>query len=211
MIHLSGTIVLVVAATKPPENVQNASSVFGVTWYVGDSESNTSYLFPWKLQIQILGYKGLSLNVVTTINQFMWMSWSRCNSFCGVIAVCDRPEHSLSFMLFLLQLECIAHPSLCLHLLFSLHKCSSINEFQRVHFFPHGVTQFHTFALYALPCQRSFCWTAGLLPSVTLQQNVIEYWWECSASTVVLPISASDIVGQQNKIGGITSQVAIVC
>ena len=31
-------------------------------------------------------------------------------------------------------------------------------------------------------------------PSVTWQQNVMEYWWEGSASTLTLPTSASDII-----------------
>ena len=40
---------------------------------------------------------------------------------------------------------------------------------------------------------------APLLPSVTQQQNRMEYWWECSASSAVTPTSTSDVVGQQNK------------
>ena len=31
-----------------------------------------------------------------------------------------------------------------------------------------------------------------------------EHWWEGSASTAIPPISTSDIVGQHNKVGGIT-------
>ena len=42
-----------------------------------------------------------------------------------------------------------------------------------------------------------------LLPSVTQQQHVMEYWWEGSASTAIPPTSASDAVGQHNKIEGI--------
>ena len=41
-------------------------------------------------------------------------------------------------------------------------------------------------------------------PSVTRQQNLMEYWWEGSASTAMQPTSASDTVGQHNKMGGIT-------
>ena len=53
--------------------------------YVGHSESDASYLFPWKLQQipeaqehhfieQILSYKTLFFNTVTTICQVAWMS-----------------------------------------------------------------------------------------------------------------------------------------
>ena len=55
-----------------------------------------------------------------------------------------------------------------------------------------------------------FCQTARLLPSVTQQQNVKEYWWEGSFYTVIPPTSASDIVGQDHKIGGITFGTALV-
>lgn len=52
--------------------------------------------------------------------------------------------------------------------------------------------------------------TAPLLPSVTRQQNVVDYWRESSTSTAIPPLSASDIVGQRNTIGGITFGAANV-
>lgn len=52
--------------------------------------------------------------------------------------------------------------------------------------------------------------TAPLLPSVTRQQNVVDYWRESSTSTAIPPPSASDIVGQRNTIGGITFGAANV-
>jgi len=36
----------------------------------------------------------------------------------------------------------------------------------------------------------------------------MEYWWECSASTAITPSSASDVMGQYPKTGGITSGAA---
>ena len=48
-----------------------------------------------------------------------------------------------------------------------------------------------------------FCLTGPLLPSVTWQQNVMEYWWEGPASTAFPPTSASDAVGYYNKTGGV--------
>jgi len=50
----------------------------------------------------------------------------------------------------------------------------------------------------------TFCQTAPLLPSIPQQQNVTGYWWEGSIFTAVPPTSASDIMSQHNKIGGIT-------
>ena len=44
-----------------------------------------------------------------------------------------------------------------------------------------------------------FCQTAPLLPSVTWQQNVTEYWQEGSASTTIPPPSVH-VMGQHNEI-----------
>jgi len=49
-----------------------------------------------------------------------------------------------------------------------------------------------------------FCQTAPLLPSVTQQQNAMEYWWEDSTSIAIPPTSTSDVVVQHNKTGDIT-------
>jgi len=68
----------------------------------------------------------------------------------------------------------------------------------------------HPFALYTLPCLTPLCQNAPLLPSVTRQKNVIGYWWEGSVSTVIPPTSASDIMGQHNKTGGITFGAALI-
>jgi len=38
----------------------------------------------------------------------------------------------------------------------------------------------------------------------------MEYWWEGSISTAIPPTSTSDIVGQQNRIGGITFKAALL-
>ena len=54
-----------------------------------------------------------------------------------------------------------------------------------------------------------FCQTVPLLPSVTQQQDVTEYWWEGSVSTAIPPTSTSDIMGQHNKLGGIFSRAAL--
>ena len=58
--------------------------------------------------------------------------------------------------------------------------------------------------------QMPFCQTAPLLPSVTEQQNAVEYWWEGSTSTAIPPISASGFVGQHNEIGDFTFTTVLI-
>ena len=101
--------------------------------------------------------------------------------------------------------------SLYSHPLFGIQKCSaSVEEHQQVLFFPHGGIKWHHFGSYALSCQTLFYQSAPLLPSVTWQQHVMKYRWEGSTSTAIPPTSASDAVGQ-HKIGGISSESALVC
>ena len=86
-----------------------------------------------------------------------------------------------------------------------IHCLASINIQQAsmndngCHLFPHGGINLHTLASYMLPCQTPFPQTAPLQPSVMQQQHVMEYWWESSASTAILPTSNLDIVSQHNK------------
>ena len=68
----------------------------------------------------------------------------------------------------------------------------------------------HTFASSTLSCQTPFCQSAPLLPSVTWQHHVTEYWREGSTSTAVPPTSASDAVGQHLKIGDITFRALLL-
>lgn len=100
--------------------------------------------------------------------------------------------------------------SLCWHPRSGLHKCSaSSDECQGVPFVTHG-GRLHTFASYALPCQMPFCQSAPLPPSVTRQQNWMECWQEGSSSTATQPTSASDVMDQHNKIGGIAFGAALI-
>jgi hypothetical protein len=62
--------------------------------------------------------------------------------------------------------------------------------------------QLHTFASYTLP-QMPFCQTVPLVSFIAWQENLTEYWWEGATSTAISPTSASDVMGQHNKIGGI--------
>jgi len=68
-----------------------------------------------------------------------------------------------------------------------------------------------SFSSYIRPRQTPFCQTAPLLPSVTQQQNVMEYWGEDSASTAMPPTSAFDVMTQHHKIGVITFGAALIC
>jgi len=52
--------------------------------------------------------------------------------------------------------------------------------------------------------------TAPLLPAVTRQHSVMEYGWEGSAFITITTTSTSDIMGQHNKIGGITLGASFV-
>ena len=63
---------------------------------------------------------------------------------------------------------------------------------------------------HRIPFQTPFSQTAPLLPSVAQQQNVMEYCQESSVSTAIPPISTSDIMGQHNKIEGITFRAALI-
>ena len=77
-------------------------------------------------------------------------------------------------------------------------------------FLLHWGIQWHSFSSYALPCQTSNCQTAFLLPSVSWQPNVVDYWPGRLTSTAIPPPSASDIVGQHSKIGSSTLGVAFL-
>ena len=59
-------------------------------------------------------------------------------------------------------------------------------------------------------CRMPFRHVAPLLPSVTWQQRVMEYWWEGSASTAVPVTPNSDIISQHNKTGGIAVGAALM-
>ena len=48
-----------------------------------------------------------------------------------------------------------------------------------------------------------FCQTASLLPSVTQEQHVMEYWWEGLISIAIPPTAISEVIDQHSKLGGI--------
>ena len=171
------------------------------------------YLFQWRqqriqtaqwyyLMEQILSYQKPSFSTVaescgwTDQDNPCFVVWQLCMAVWNTACISHCCHHCWNTP---------PSPSLCSHLLFGLHKCSaSIDECQWVPFFLHEGMQWHNFAPSTLPCQTSFCQTTPLLPSVTEQQHGMGYWWEGSASTATSPTSASDVMGQHNKIRGIT-------
>ena len=95
----------------------------------------------------------------------------------------------------------------CSHPLFSrnVHKCQWMSV--GTIFFLHGGIQFTSSALLS---QMLFCQSAPLLPSVTWQQHVMEYCWDGSTSTAAPPTTASSVVCQYNKIGGIVFRASFI-
>jgi hypothetical protein len=122
-------------------------------------------------------------------------------------AVQGRPERGLSHHCH----HCWEAPptaSLCSHPLFSLRKLSaSVVECQWVQFFSawrNSVTNLCTSMTYAILSDYS---SAVICRMTTI---LIDYWREGSTSTVIPPISASNVMGQHNKIGCITFGAPLV-
>ena len=89
------------------------------------------------------------------------------------------------------------------HCLVSINIQQMLMNVSECKFFHMEGFKLQPFASYSLSHQTSFCQNAPLLPSVTQQQKVMKYWWECSTSTAIPPTPASDVVGQHNRIGDI--------
>ena len=68
----------------------------------------------------------------------------------------------------------------------------------------------HLYLITHSPIRRYSVKSAPLLPSVTWQQHVMEYWWEVSTSTAIPPPSAFDIEGQHHKAEGTTFRAALI-
>jgi len=133
-------------------------------------------------------------NTIYQHSLFVWMNRPRCSSFCCVTVVHGCPECGLSSTWYLPLVKCTTH---CLTVLTSTFwsPSASISACHWVTLYLHGGIQFQTFTSYTLSRQVPFCQSAPLLPSVTWQPHIMEYWWESSTPTAVSPTSASDIVG----------------
>jgi len=132
----------------------------------------------------------------------------RHSLFCGVTAVLGCLEHGLSFMSPSPLLKCTTHHLTVLHPLFGLYKQSaSIGECQWVHFFPHGGIRFHPFASYELPCQIR---SVRLPLCCHLSHSYNMSWHTGGKVQPLLPFYQHDIMGQHNRMEGITFRAAHV-
>lgn len=121
-------------------------------------------------------------------------------SFCGVTAAHGHPEHARP------SRGCHHHSwnalhtaLLCSHPLVGLRKHSaSIRECQWVLFFS-CVAEFSDAPSFRLHFQ-----VMHFSDRPPQQQNTAENWWEGTASTATPPRCTSDVVGQQNNVGGVT-------
>ena len=142
------------------------------------------------LREQILSYKALFFNIVTTIS-YAFSPVMKRSLHSALLKICTRGGDPLS----LLPLPHHAH----IHCLLTINIQQALINGSGCHFLLHGGIQRHAFALHAFPYQTPLCQTTSLLPSVTQQQNVTEYQQEGSASTTIPPACASDIMGQHSK------------
>ena len=125
---------------------------------------------------------------LVVICQFVQMSWSRSYSFPRVTAVHGHPEHTLYLMSLSPQLKCTTTPH-CAHMYQPPPHCAHIQclvfiNIQQASRNVSGCHFFHIEEFSDTPLlQRHFhfrwhfvIWNAPVLPSVTWQQNVTEYW-----------------------------------
>jgi len=141
-------------------------------------------------------------NLLIHVDEFRSVTSVRSHLECGLSSVSLSPLLKRTTYHFTVLTSTVGSPgTFC-------KCCISVSAI----FFPHGGIQFHAIVLSALPCVTvtPLCHSAPLQPSVTQQQNGVEYGWEGSTSTVIPPTSISDVVDQRNKTGGITFGAALV-
>jgi len=93
------------------------------------------------------------------------------------------------------------------HPLFDFHKCSAtVNECQWAQFFLHGGNRLCTFASMS-DANLSDCPSSAICQMAARHNGTFVGMFSLYCHT---PTSASDIVSQRNKIGGITFRTALV-
>ena len=99
----------------------------------------------------------------------------------------------------------------CIHCLVFTNVQQASTNVNGCHFFLLRRIQWHPPLLHMhFHGRHHSAWSPPLLPSVAWQQNVTEYSWEGSTFTAVTPTFISDVMGQYNKVGGITFRAALV-
>ena len=137
--------------------------------------------------------------MVTAINWFAWMSWSRCSPFHGVPAVHGHIEHGLYSAAVSVPLKHTTHSLTVLTAtvwspeMFSKHQWMSVCAI-----FSTKRNSVLEFCLIHTTMSEA---SAPLLPSVSWQQNITGYWQEGSTCAAIPAMSTSDVTGQENEIG----------
>ena len=128
-----------------------------VSIYVSYSESNASYLFPWKQQ----RYKEHNNTIWQSKFSAVKHSFSTVTiiSYAFSVAVNNRLHVALIKIYMTIQnIADATAETLCQNPLLGPHKCSaSGDKCQLVSFCPCQGIQWHAFPLYALACQKPFC------------------------------------------------------
>ena len=155
---------------------------------------------------QILSYKTWFFNTVLTIN-YAFSPMINNSLFVVLITLFQQSWSTISAAI----TEMHHPPPHCVQ----THCLVSRNIQQELRMsigvvFLHGGIWWHTFASHTLPYQAPFCQTVLLLPSVTWQQHMTEYWWEGAKPTAIPQTSSSNFMDQHKKIQGITSKATLI-
>ena len=182
--------------------------------YICSSKSNASYLFPWKTidtksRTTLLNRANSQLwnPIFSTQSQSFadlrrwadwgalhFVMWQLCMAVWNMVCLSYRCNH------------CWNAPtaSLCIQCLVCINFWQESVNVYGCNVFRDSIPP----VFFILACQTPFCQTAPLLPCVTQQQNIWEYWQEGLAASATPPTSAFD-VEPRNKIGGITFRATI--
>ena len=185
--------------------------------YIGHFESNASYLFPWTLQQvqraqqhylveQILSYEALIFQHSHYHQLCIFTSHVQepsCNT-CKIL--CQQRQSAVTTGETHLLLPHCSH----IHSLVSMNVQQASMNASGCHFF--CMEEFSdTSLLYPHFHVRQILSCCPSAASVAQQQNVMQCWWECSASTAIPPTSTSDVMGPHSKIRGITFKASLIC
>ena len=155
---------------------------------------------------QIFSYSTLFFNIFNTISYAFSPAMSN-SLHTTLLKICTSWSDPL-FLSPLLTQHSLTH---CAHIhhLISIRVQQVLMNLSGWNFF-HIAIQLHPFASYVLPHQMPFSQTVHLLPSVTKKQYVTilvgRFHLYCHTTDI-----ASDIVGQHDKIGGITFGATLIC
>ena len=164
---------------------------------------------------QILSYKTLFFNIITPLaNSWGWADQDNHHFVVWHLCLAFRNMAHLSY--------CYCHcwntsptTSLYSYPLFSLHKISaSVNLCQSVHFFSawRKSATYHCFICTSMwDAIESDCSSAAICHIETKCNGILVWRFHIYCHSTVSPTSASDVVDQHNKMGGIIFTAALVC